>query len=143
MHFELSKLMVYEPNYPLLSKNRRNRGTVLYIMMSRSICRCFVGQYLLETSPRVYSQGWYALDGRNRPSTARDMLTSVNGCPRWPIHAHCCTMAKVDPLHRPMRQYHIIPSKNTYQRAMRHEDLSGALKLMSTFRPGQTAKNAN
>ena len=46
-----------------------------------SICRCFVGQYLLETSPRVYSQGWYALDGRNRPSTARDMLTSVNGCP--------------------------------------------------------------
>ena len=108
-----------------------------------SICRCFVGQYLLETSPRVYSQGWYALDGRNRPSTARDMLTSVNGCPRWPIHAHCCTMAKVDPLHRPMRQYHIIPSKNTYQRAKRQEDLSGALKLMSTSRPGRTAKNAN
>ena len=102
-----------------------------------------MGRYLLEASLVGYIQGWYALDGRNRPSTARDMLISVNGCPRWPIHAHCCTMAKVDPLHRPMRQYHIIPSKNTYQRAIKWEDLSGALKLTSTFGPRQTAKNAN
>ena len=44
-----------------------------------STFRRFMGQYLSEVSPEVYSRGWCALDGRNRPSTGQDMLISVNG----------------------------------------------------------------
>ena len=117
MHFESCKLMVYKPNYILLS--RSGETGVLYLAIYHAVTSTFprfMGQYLLEASPRGYSRGWYALDGRNRPYTAQDMLISVNGCPMANSCSFLYTMAKVDPLKRPRHQYHIIPSKKTYQR---------------------------
>ena len=72
--------MVYKLNYILLSKPAK-RG-VLYRAIYHAVTSTFgrfMGRYLLEASPRGYSQGWYALDGRNRPYTARDMPIFVNG----------------------------------------------------------------
>ena len=40
---------------------------------------------MLEASLGVYSRGWCALDGRNRPYTARDMPVSVNDA----LMTHC------------------------------------------------------
>ena len=74
MHFELCKLRVYKLNYILLLRSGETGVPypAIYHAATSSFGR-FIGQYLLEASPGVYSRGWCALDGRNRPSTAQDI----------------------------------------------------------------------